>query len=112
MRRIAPAVVLAALLAGCGNGSATQKTPCREEAGRAAEAALSMVRHYAGSVYPADVSYLGLKNSLELFDQYGCPSDVLGQALAERLTPAQRRTLIGVLPAEIAAKVQRALGSP
>jgi hypothetical protein len=69
-----------------------------------------MVHHYRGStVYPADVSYLQLRNGLVLFERGRCSSVELGAALKRELAPAGRTTLVQLLPGRIAGKVQHAL---
>jgi hypothetical protein len=99
-----------AVLAGCGGGgSGWSDAACRREAGWLAERADAMVRHYAGAVYPADMSYLGFKGGLDRFEQGGCAPDVLGEMLRRALTPARRAVFVSLLPAEVARSVRQAL---
>ena len=71
-----------------------------------------MVLHYDGkTVYPADMSYLGLREALERYDEGGCPDKTLGSALKRRLDQGKRRTLVALLPRTTATRVRRALAA-
>jgi hypothetical protein len=109
VRRAAALVLLAAVLSGCGGRSGWSSSDCRREAGWLAERADSMVRHYAGQVYPADMSYLPFRDGLERFTAGRCDPEFLGRALEDRLTPAERMRFVELLPTAIAASVRRAL---
>jgi hypothetical protein len=98
-----------ALLSGCGGKRGWPEARCREQAGKLALRADSMVRHYAGNVYPADMSYLGFRDGLALFEQGRCPPGALGSSLREELSPADRAVFLGLLPAKIARVVREAL---
>jgi hypothetical protein len=103
-----------ALLAGCGGGgrSGLSDGACRTQADKVVAHADSMLLHYGGgTVYPADMSYLGLKSSLDRFDQGGCPATTLGTRLRHTLTPSQRKTLVELLPRASAARIHDALAA-
>lgn len=106
-------MALAGLLAGCGGGGSNLSEPaCRAQADKVAAHADSMLVHYGGgTVYPADVSYLGLKNSLDRFDEGRCEDPTLGKTLRRTLTPAQRRTLVQLLPRASASRIREALAA-
>ena len=98
------------LLPACGGKSGWSDAQCRGQAQKLAVRAESMVRHYGGStVYPADMSYLGFRDGLVLFQKGGCERAELGTALRRELGPADRSTLLRLLPGKIAATVRRAL---
>jgi hypothetical protein len=101
--------------AACGGGSAHAPTwstaACTREAGRVADGGLAILHHYAGTVYPADVAYLGFRTSLSLFERHECAPKLLGQALRQRLTPRQRTKLLDVLPRASARSLRRALAA-
>jgi hypothetical protein len=103
----------AAVLGGCGGGrSGWSDAACRREARWAAQRADRMLFHYGGgSVYPADVSYLGFKGSLDRFLEGRCPEERLGQALTRRMTPGERKTLVRLLPRKQARVVRDALAA-
>jgi hypothetical protein len=106
-------VALAALLAACGGSSLRRSDAvCREQADKVAAHASSMLLHYrGGTVYPADMSYLGLQASLERYERAGCPKDTLGETLRRALTPRERRTLLGLLPRPSASRIRNALSA-
>ncbi|HEY7019365.1 MAG TPA: hypothetical protein VH297_12935 [Gaiellaceae bacterium] len=101
------------LLAGCGGGGSKQASPsCKREAVSAGEHAGSILVHYSGgTVYPADMSLIGLKGTLDRFDHDGCPNQELGRELKRRLSPHDRETLLPLLPRPTAARIQSALNS-
>jgi hypothetical protein len=112
------AIALAALfgvavLAGCGGGrSGWSDAACRREARWAAQRADRMLFHFGGgSVYPADVSYLGFKGSVDRFRAGRCPERTLGQALTRRMTTREQRTLVRLLPRRQARVVRDALAA-
>ncbi len=111
MNRLATAVLLGAVvLAGCGGGrSGWSDAECGREAGWLAERADSMVRHYAGEVYPADMSYLSFRDGLGRFEAGGCDPEALGQSLRRALSPSRRAALVDLLPADLARSVNKAL---
>jgi hypothetical protein len=109
-RRIAVLGALILLLPGCGGGHGWPDAQCRGHARKLAVRAESMVRHYHGStVYPADMSYLGFRDGLTLFEKGRCAPRELGAALKRELPPRSRAELLSRLPAEIGTKVRRAL---
>jgi hypothetical protein len=117
VRRRLGVLALAGVLAGCGGGggggggSSWSDSACRRQATSIAEHAGSMVLHYGGTVYPADMSYLGLRKSLVRYRAGGCPNTVLGAALARRLSPAKRDTLVRLLPRRTARSIRAALAA-
>ncbi len=119
MRRpLLPAAVACVLVAcGCGGHPSTSgragwtDARCREEAQRLTERADSLIRHYATEIYPADMSYLPFRDGLTLFRAGGCEPAVLGLALRGGLDAGDRRELVDLLPATIAATVGEALAA-
>lgn len=113
MRYLVACLALVALLAGCGGGkSGLSDAACREQATKVAEHAGSMLVHYrGGTVYPADMSYLGLRDSLDRYDEGRCADTTLGRDLRRRLTPPERKTLIQLLPRTSAARIRSALAA-
>jgi hypothetical protein len=109
LRRIAPLGALI-VLTGCGGGHGWSDAQCRGQAKKLAVRAESMVRHYHGStVYPADMSYLGFRDGLVLYEKGGCERRELGVALRRELGTDDRATLLRLLPGRIAGAVRRAL---
>jgi hypothetical protein len=109
LRRIAPLGALI-VLTSCGGGHGWSEAQCRAQAQKLALRAESMVRHYHGStVYPADMSYIGFRDGLALYQRGGCASQELGTALKRELDPTGRKTLLQLLPGRIAGTVRRAL---
>jgi hypothetical protein len=114
VRRLLACAALAACLGGCGGGGGSkQASPaCKREAVSAGEHAGSILVHYGGgTVYPADMSLLGLKGTLQRFDHDGCPNQALGRELKRRLSPSDRATLLSLLPRPTAARIRSALNS-
>lgn len=98
------------LLFACAGRSGWSEAQCRGQAQKLAARAESMVRHYHGStVYPADMSYLGFRDGLVLFQKGRCEPRELGVALRRELAANDRGTLLRLLPGRIAASVRRAL---
>ncbi len=88
------------VLVGCGEGSKHANPACAAQASRLAEHAGSMVLHFrGGTVYPTDVALVGLQGSLQGFERLGCPTR----------TPADRQTLLGLLPRPTARVIRLAL---
>lgn len=126
----------AALLAGCGGAhpGATARSvtvakygafpadtistqahgdprPCRAVARSFSDGASDYVAHLdakAGAT-PADTAYMLLREQLSDFDVRGCRTATLSAALATKLTPAERRTLVANLPQALARRVRAAL---
>ena len=70
----------------------------------------SMLLHYRGeTVYPADMSYLGLQGSLDRYERASCPVSTLGATLRRALTLRERQTLLSLLPRPSASRLRRAL---
>jgi hypothetical protein len=111
VRPLVATVALAVLLGGCGGGgSHWSDSACRTQADKVVAHAHSMLLHYGGgTVYPADMSYLGLKASLDRFDSGKCPKAALGSRLQRRLSPADHKTLLDLLPRAVAARIDDAL---
>jgi hypothetical protein len=104
------ALIALILLSACGGRQGWSQAQCRGQAQKLAVRAESMVRHYRGStVYPADMSYLGFRDGLVLFEKGRCESRELGVALKRELGPNDRSTLLRLLPGRIAGTVRRAL---
>jgi hypothetical protein len=83
---------------------------CRDQADTIAAHASSMLLHYrGGTVYPADMSYLGLRDSLRRFDHAGCAPSTLGTTLRHSLTPRERATLFALLPRSTAKRLRDAV---
>jgi hypothetical protein len=109
---LAASLALAACLAGCGGGNDSSKVSavCRDQADKVAAHASSMLLHYrGGTVYPADMSYLGLRDSLRRFERAGCEPSSLGTTLRRSLTPKQRATLFALLPRPTAKRLREAV---
>ncbi len=102
---------LIVVLAGCGGGGSNwSDAACRVQADKVVAHADSMLVHYGGgTVYPADMSYLGLKASLDRFDHGGCGDATLGPRLRRALSSQERKTLVELLPRTTAARIDKAL---
>jgi hypothetical protein len=113
VRGVLACVALAAVLAGCGgSGSSRSDAVCREQADKVAAHARSMLLHYGGgTVYPADMSYLGLQGSLRRYERAGCSKNTLGMTLRRTLTARQRRTLLALLPRPTASRLRNAISA-
>jgi hypothetical protein len=113
VRHLVASLAVVALLAGCGGGgsnSTFSPAACRAQADKVVAHADSMLLHYGGgTVYPADMSYLGLKSSLDRFDRGGCPATMLGTRLRHTFTPSQRKTLLALLPRASATRIHDAI---
>ena len=111
VRLLVAGVAVAALVAGCrGTGSSRAESACRRQAVSVADHARSMLLHYrGGTVYPADMSYLGLKGSLERYDAARCPEQTLGETLERALPRSRRATLLALLPARTGRRIGRAV---
>jgi hypothetical protein len=110
LRRIAPFGAALIVLTGCGGDHGWSDAQCRGQAQKLAVRAESMVQHYHGStVYPADMSYLGFRDGLVLFEKRRCEPRELGVALRRELGTDDRATLLRLLPGRIAGAVRRAL---
>jgi hypothetical protein len=115
VRHFVASLALVALLAGCGGSGSSSRfsdAACRAQADRVVAHADSMLVHYrGGTVYPADMSYLGLRESLDRFDRGGCPAATLGTRLRHSLTPSQRKTLVELLPRGSATRIHDAVAA-
>jgi hypothetical protein len=113
VRLLVACVAVAALLAACGGkGSSWSNSACRRQAVSVADHARSMLLHYRGrTVYPADMSYLGLKSSLRRYNAAGCRQRTLGETLARVLPAKERRRLVALLPARTGSRIRRAVAA-
>ena len=113
MRLLVGCLAVAALLPGCGGkGSSWEEAACRRQAASVADHARSMLLHYGGgTVYPADMSYLGLKGSLDRYDAGRCPRQTLGETLNHALTPRKQTALLALLPARTGGRIRDALAA-
>jgi hypothetical protein len=85
---------------------------CRADARALADASARFVAHYrAASVYPADLSYVLMREELADFGARRCSPALLGDRLDRRLTAPQRRVLLANAPRVMAASLRRALSS-
>jgi hypothetical protein len=111
VRRAVVLVVLVGALSGCGGGgrSGWSDAECRREAANLADRADLMLTHFAGAVYPADVAYLLLRNGLSRYRAGRCDPGFVGDALQRRLSAADRRRLVELLPTAMARSVRDAL---
>jgi hypothetical protein len=112
LRLLAACAAAAALLAGCGGGNGASSTACRRQAESIAAHGRSILVHYSGgTVYPADVALLLLKNSLDQYDEGGCEDRILGQTLRRQLSPSRRARLFALLPTPTERRLRAALGA-
>ena len=85
---------------------------CRTGALGLARASAQFVAHNGpASVYPADLSYVLMREELADFDARRCDPKLLGTALVRRLSAAQRRVLVTHAPRPMAAELRRALSA-
>jgi hypothetical protein len=140
-RLAAAALVVAGLaVAGCGGGSSQPRAAsghttvqaydiyppdtisvpstdphapaCRADAQALARLSARFVAHYgAASVYPADLSYVIMREELADFGARRCSPALLGDQLDRLLTASQRRVLLAHAPRVMAATLRRALSS-
>ena len=92
-------------------GSAAPVTrACRVTARYFAADAIVFLAHVRPhGAYPADLYYVILRDHLATFQAHRCDVKLLGSALAHSLTARQRRTLLAVLPNQMAATVGEGL---
>jgi hypothetical protein len=107
------ALAAATVFAGCGGGkgAASSSVACRNEASVMADRADAMLRHYAGMVYPADMSYLLFKASFDWYTAHSCAPGLLGTALGHRLTRSRQRRFVSLLPNALGRSVSRAIAA-
>jgi hypothetical protein len=109
---VAFVAVAALLLTGCGGNGSRSDSACRRQAGSVSDHARSMLLHYhGGTVYPADMSYLGLKGSLDRYDSASCSERTLGETLRRALPAKKREQLLALLPARTGSRIRRALAA-
>ena len=85
---------------------------CREGAIGISRASARFVAHYGpASVYPADLYYVLMREELADFETRHCDARLLGRALAQRLTLAQRQVLVRHAPRPMAEVLRRALSA-
>jgi hypothetical protein len=92
------------------SASDPRSLPCRRDAAGLAHEATLFVEHEGPySVYPADLAYVVLREELADFQTRRCDLQLLGHALANALTPAQRRVLLTKTPHVMSAFMRRSL---
>jgi hypothetical protein len=85
---------------------------CENNARTFAHDALGLLAHFGpAAAYPADLNVVIVREDLARWRTHGCSLQVLGAALARRLTKAQRRDLVDDLPASMASVVRRSLAA-
>jgi hypothetical protein len=85
---------------------------CRRDAVGLARASAGFVAHSGPeSVYPADLSYVLMREGVADFDARRCDPKLLGSALVRRLSASQRRVLVTHAPSPMAAVLRRALSA-
>jgi hypothetical protein len=83
---------------------------CRQGADRIAGNALKYVDHYGrAAAYPADLSYLMIREGLADFRVRSCDPALLGDALERKLTAGKRNELLADLPTVYARVMRDAL---
>jgi hypothetical protein len=127
-------VVATVVLAGCGSSSRdtdagtvsvgaygvfparTAKTTkasavvCRTNAETLVDDAHGFLAHFGRvGAYPADLNYVIVRDDLARFRSHGCEPAVLGRALSQGLTAAQRSELVANLPTSMAQALRSAL---
>lgn len=135
MTRAAPIGAVVLVLAACGGGKVVgsahttvqrydnypadtisvattnpQSGACRQDAVGLAREAGSFVGHH-GTVYPADLSYVVLRETAADFVTRRCDTKLLGHALVRILSPKQRRALVSEAPRPMAAIMSGALAA-
>ena len=128
------AVVATVVLAGCGSSSRSADTGtvsvgaygvtpartatttkasavvCRTDAGTLVGDAHGFLAHFGRvGAYPADLNYVIVRDDLARFRSHGCAPAVLGRALTQGMTAAQRSELVANLPASMAQALRTAL---
>ncbi|HZT94675.1 MAG TPA: hypothetical protein VE985_09380 [Gaiellaceae bacterium] len=89
-----------------------QSKACRQGAVGISRASVRFVAHYGpASVYPADLYYVLMREELADFEARRCDPKLLGRALAQRLTAAQRHVLVRHAPRPMALVLRRALSA-
>ena len=134
MRRAAPLLALAAVLAGCGGGSRATLTTvehyanfppdtivvtpsgplsaaCRHDANALARESRTFLAAHHGAFSIVDATYFVMRETTADFDARRCDPKLLGSALGRAFPPAKRRELLGDLPRAMAAAIRRALSS-
>lgn len=116
MPGLRPTAVAAALagwaaLAAAPAGAAAPT--CAAQAQKVARWGEALLVHYDGgvTVYPADMSYLLMRDALALYGRRDCAPRLLGVALERELTAPQRRRLLSLLPRSIERTLRRALAA-
>jgi hypothetical protein len=127
-------VVATVVLAGCGSSSgrtgtvsvgAYGVTPartatttnasaavCRMDAGTLVGDAHGFLAHFGRvGAYPADLNYVIVRDDLARFRSHSCAPAVLGRALTQGLTSAQRSELVANLPSSMAQALRTALAA-
>jgi hypothetical protein len=109
------AVATVFALAACGAGSQRASTwsaaDCESQTGKVLFGAEQVVLYYSPRSYdfPPDIAYIRLRDSVSRFRVHGCDPAILGRALGQELTRAQRRVLLSHLPTPLHRYVSNAL---
>lgn len=129
MKRVWMCGLAAAFLSGCGGAKrgtvtvpgyggfpattvseAANPAECARDAQIIARDGRSFLRHYgAQGAYPADLYYMIVREDFADFEARQCEPKLLGAALREHLSPAQRAALAKNLPAAMAGLIRRGL---
>jgi hypothetical protein len=85
---------------------------CRSEAQGFAQDAVDFLEHFGpAAAYPADLNFVILREDLARYAADRCDPRLVGEALQQHLTSAQRRALVADLPDSMAGVVREALAS-
>jgi hypothetical protein len=109
------AVLFLFALAACGSDSKRAATwsraDCESQTGKVLFGAEQVVRFYSPRSYdfPPDMTYVRLRDSVRRFRVHGCDPAILGRALGQELTRAERRVLLSHLPTHLHRYVSNAL---
>jgi hypothetical protein len=83
---------------------------CRTDAGTLVGDAHGFLAHFGhAGAYPADLNYVIVRDDLARFRSHRCEPAVLGRALSQGLTAAQRTELVANLPTSMAQALRTAL---
>jgi hypothetical protein len=133
--KLPAALVLTVALAGCGSSARQAESTgrvsvpaygvvpartatttyasagvCRTNAETLVGDARGFLAHFGrAGPYPADLNYVIVRDDLARFRGHGCAPAVLGRALSNGLTAAQRSELVADLPTSMAQALRTAL---
>jgi hypothetical protein len=89
-----------------------RSAPCRQDAVAFARGSAQFLTHYGAlAASPADPYYMLLRQQLADFEARRCDPELLGSAIENRLSPAQRRALLAHASRPMAASLRRALSA-